>query len=191
MNKMIFKSLMAFLLVGVATLATAQDGATDNHKITINIPEVAILDLESATSKDITLAPTKPTEAGSALDFSGATDETLWLNYSSIVGSTTDASRTINVKVSAGTLPAGINLKLTAAADAGTGAGTTGTPGSTLTLSTTAQDLITGIGSCYTGTPHNNGHKLTYALESAGTASYGDIDFDDATTVTVLYTITE
>lgn len=186
------KFMLALLLVGGFSSSSlfAQDTNTDAHDITINIPEVAILDIEPDAATALTLAPTAPTEAGAAIDFSGATDNSLWLNYSSIIGSTTEPTRKVSVAITNGTVPGGMLVKLLAGADAGNGDGTVGTAGGQLTLTAAPQDLITGIGSCFTNTPENNGHQLTYSLELDGT-NYADLDFDDATTLTITYTLSD
>lgn len=191
MNNLL-KNTLFVLFFSISFLSLqAQDGASDAHEVTIEIPEVAILDIEPANNA-FSLAPTKPDEAGEALDFTKAINEDLWLNYSSIVGSRTDPSRTIDVKID-GTVPSGMLLKVKAAADNGEGDGVMGEANAgTLTLSSTAQKIISGIGSCYTGSPEKHGHQLTYALELDGTeGSYGKIDFDEATSLKVIYTITE
>jgi len=193
MNKFFKNTLVIFLFTGMFFSAQAQtDNATASHEVSIKIPEVAILDVEPANNS-FALAPTKPDEAGLALDFSNAINSDLWLNYSSIVGATSDASRTIDVKVGEGAIPDGLLLKVTASADNGSGDGKMGAPNALpITLSNTAQEIITGIGSCYTGSPENNGHQLTYALELDGAAgSYEKIDFDQSTTIKIVYTISE
>lgn len=186
--------MFALLLIGGLSNQTliAQDSNTEAHDVTINIPEVALLDIEPSASTAITLAPTAPTEAGSPIDFSSTTDNSLWINYSSIIGTTTEANRKVTVSITNGTVPGGMLLKVQAGSDAGNGDGTTGTAGGQLTLSGSSQDLITSIGSCYTNTPENNGHQLTYTLELDGTAgSYANLDFDDATTLTITYTLSD
>ena len=188
------KKLVLFtMILGVFFNLQAQDTDTDSHDITISVPEVAIVDIEPSASKDITLTPTAPTEAGDPLSFTTATNTTLWLNYSSIIGTTTEASRTISVAITSGTLPSGLDVTVQAAADAGTGDGTVGTPaGSALTLSGTGQNIVTAIGSCYTETPENNGHNLTYSLALESGGDYADLDFDDnSSTITVTYTISD
>jgi len=193
MNKFVTNTLCLLLFICSAASLKAQDNATDNHEVRISIPEVAILDIESTTSTSFTLAPEKPTEAGLALDFSAAKNTDLWLNYSSIVGSTTQSERTIDVKIQDGSaVPEGLLLKVSAGADEGNGDGVMGTPVGEITLSNTAQDFITGIGSCYTGSPANNGHQLTYVLElNSAAGSYGKIDFDESNSLKIVYTITE
>ena len=188
------KVLCALVFIGGITSQTlnAQDTNVKAHDVTINIPEVALLDIEPAASTAITLAPTAPTEAGSPLDFSGATNNSLWINYSSIIGSTTEATRKVSVAITSGTMPGGMLLKVKSGDDAGNGDGTVGSSVGAITLSTTAQDCITGIGSCYTNTPENNGHQLTYVLELNGAGgSYANLDFDDATTLTITYTLSD
>jgi hypothetical protein len=137
-----------------------QDTNTDGHTITISIPEVALVDIEPAATKNITLGFTAPTEAGNPI-IPSAANNTLWLNYSSIK-SVADPSRNVSVKLNA-VIP-GVDVHVTAAAATGSGAGTLGTSAGLLTLSAADQTIISGIGSAYTGNGTNNGHNLTYAL---------------------------
>lgn len=186
------KTLLSIAIMGVfVTFGYSQINNIDAHDVTINIPEVALLDIEPNGST-ITLGPVAPTEEGDPIDFSGATDNTLWMNYSSIVGSTTDPDRDVTVQITNGVVPGGMLLKVNAAGDANNGEGTVGTPTGTVTLSGTAQNIIEGVGSCYTNDGINNGHQLTYVLEQDGAlGSYSNLDFDDATTLTITYTLTE
>lgn len=180
------------LLVGLLTLSPnlyAQDSNTDNHTIGVTVPEVALLDIEPAASKNITMGFTAPTEAGLPIT-APADNSDLWLNVSSIVTATggIDPSRKVSVKVDA-TIP-GVDINVTAAADAGNGAGTTGTVSPTaITLTTANQDIVTGIGSCYTGTGANNGYNLTYSIAQTST-NYGNM-VANSNTVTVTYTISD
>ncbi|MBU2651921.1 MAG: hypothetical protein KKA81_13410 [Bacteroidetes bacterium] len=184
------------LLAGSSTWAQLGDYDDENyfsHTINIGVEEVALLDIEPELSATLTLGPEAPEEAGLPVVFnSTATDNSLWLNYSSIIGSTTEPTRKVTVAITTGTVPDGMLLKVAAAADAGQGDGTVGTPQGTLTLSSTAQDLVTGIGSCYTGSPQNNGHNLTYTLElNSALGSYAELDFDAQVAVEITYTLTD
>ena len=59
-----------------------------------------------------------------------------------------------------------------------------------ITLTSTDQTVISGIGSAYAADGSSNGHQLTYALELDPTAgSYAQIDFDEDVTLTITYTI--
>ena len=170
----------------------SQDDHDDVHNLTIAIPEVALLDLESTGSKDITLGPDAPTEAGLALDFSNESNSDLWINYSSIVGKKSDPQRDISVQITAGQVPAGMILSVVAGKDVGAGDGTMGTPGNTLELGNKPQDIISGVGSAYTGNGPARGHQLTYSLAlDSKKGVYGNIDFDEANTLAITYTLTD
>ena len=149
-----------------------------------------ILDLEATAGTAISLGPTAPTEAGLPLAFPD-TDNTIWLNYSSVIGSVTEPTRTVTAQISSGAVPGGTVIKVVAAADAGNGDGTMGTAASEVTLSGVAQNVITGIGSAYTGDGVSNGHNLTYTLDLDSGASYADLDFDDSTTLSITYTLSD
>ena len=188
-----FKYTLSLSLVALAISATmsAQDTNTDNHTIAITIPEVALVDIEPAATKNITLGFTAPTEAGLPI-IPNATNTTLWLNYSSIK-SVADPTRNVTVKLKA--IIPGIDIHVTAAAATGAGGGTLGTPSAQLTLSAVDQTIVSGIGSAYTGNGANNGHNLTYALAAGsgpgGVAAYADLQASTTTVATVTYTISD
>ena len=94
---------------------------------------------------------------------------------------------------SSGTV-AGLDLKVLSGAATSDGKGTKGTAaGTALTLTTSDQDIITGIGSCHTGNGDGKGHNLTYSL---ALSNEGD-DFDlldndlENTELTVTYIISD
>jgi hypothetical protein len=190
--KMKKQNFLLGLLVSVVSFSVnAQDSNQDAHNVVIGIPEVALLDLEAANGTSITLGPTAPVEAGEAVAFN-STNNSIWINYSSIIGSTTEPSRNVAVQITSGTVPAGTVLSVLAASDAGTGDGTVGAPTPAVTLTSTAQNIITGIGSAYTGNGVNKGHNLSYALNLASAAgSYAQLDFDNSDTVVITYTLSD
>jgi hypothetical protein len=170
----------------------AQDDNDDVHNVIIQLPEVALLDLEAAAGTSITLAPKAPNEAGQALDFSGETNSDIWINYSSIVGSKKEPSRDIMVQITAGSVPEGLQLTVAAGEDAGMGDGKMGKPLAPVVLSKISQKIITGVGSSYTGNGVAKGHQLTYSLaldEKKG--SYEKLDFDNSNTLAITYTLTD
>lgn len=161
------------------------------HSAIITIPEVALLDLEATNGTTVSLNPSVPTEAGLALSFP-VTDTSLWLNYSSIKGSNTDSSRNVTAQITSGTVPAGTSLKIVVSTDSGNGDGLMGAPSAPIALTNVAQNVITGIGSAYTGNGINKGHNLQYTLDllpSAG--AYGLLDFDFNETLVITYTLTD
>lgn len=183
-------SLLSFLLVSATALkTTAQDTQTDNHQITVVIPDIALLDLESGVSKNFTASftQTAPNEAGDKLTIPVA-NENLWLNYSSILPSTGPGSTSRRIDVKASSVVAGITISVLANA-ATTGFGTKGTPTSAVTLTTTDQPIINTIGSAYTVSGPNNGHKLTYSF-AALDAAYATIRAGSSV-VTVTYTLAD
>lgn len=182
---------LSFVALAISVSVSAQDTNTDNHTIAITIPEVALVDIEPAATKNITLGFTAPTEAGLPIT-PNASNTTLWLNYSSIK-SVADPTRNVSVKLNA--LIPGIDIHVTAAAATGAGGGTLGTPAAQLTLSAADQTIVSGIGSAYTGNGANNGHNLTYALAAGsgpgGVAAYADLQATATAMATVTYTISD
>lgn len=181
-------SIFTIILLSFTSNAIASDSNSDNHIVTISIPEVALLDLEGAGS--IILEPSQPTEPGEGLDFSTATNSDAWLNYSSVVAA--GKSRNITVKLQSDNVPAGLTLKVEANSYQGEGKGTMGNPvqnAVSLNADANGQTLISGIGSCYTGDDISNGHNLVYSLE-IDPDTYGQLKQDE-TDITVIYTLTE
>ena len=178
--------LLVSLISGLSTFSFAQDDNDDTHVMTIKIAEHSLLDIEATGMKTITQEFDKPTEAGFGLK-DPAANSTIWLNNSSVVS--TGETRTIKVKASA--VVPGVNIEVTAANASITGNNSAGTPGvgsKVATLSTADQDLITGIGSVYTGNGPNSGSNITYKL-STPNANYGNI-VAATTNITITYTIT-
>ncbi|NEW78907.1 MAG: hypothetical protein GZ086_05665 [Gelidibacter sp.] len=191
------KLFFAAVIVLSANATFAQvDSKVATHLVTISIPEVALLDLEVASgTTTVALAGTAPTEAGLPMTFgAAATNATIWMNYSSIVKGA--LLRNVGVAITQGlaTLPVGLKLTVEAGVAAATGAGTKGTASSVLTLSGTSQNIVTGIGSAYTGTGAT-GHNLTYKLDYATSeaANYAALKFDDtaAASLTITYTLSD
>ncbi len=133
------------------------------HRIELEIPEVALLGLISENGNDIHLNAISPTEAGNSIQNIDSQDESLWLNYSSIITGQ-NHSRKI-VAMIQGQIPEGVYIKVEASTATGIGKGKKGTSAGVVTLSNEPSEVITDIGSCYTGKGINNGHFLTYKLE--------------------------
>lgn len=167
----------------------AQDYNSEEHQIIIEIPEVALLDLESNSSSTILLSADAANSAGMDLDFSTVNDNSIWLNYSSIIGEGFNSSRNVNVVVS-GLIPEGVRLKLLTSTDVGQGNGDVGVPLSGVILSNQPQNIISNIGSCYTGEGVFKGHQLTYSLELDEARNYADLSILSVP-LTVTFTLTE
>lgn len=167
--------------------ANAQDTNTDNHQISVVVPDVALLDLETSVAKNFsaTFAQPTPLEAGEKVTVP-ANNTDLWLNYSSIIP-TAVTGRTVKVKASA--LVPGVGIGVVAGTATSGGKGTLGSPTAAVTLTTVDQSLITGIGSAYTATGASNGHQLTYSF-TALDADYASLRAA-TTAVTVTYTLVD
>ena len=181
-------SLAIIAVLGFGFGASAQvDTYFDSHQVTVTIPPVALLDIEASASKDFTVAFAAPTEAGEAIVAPTTGLNTKWLNYSSILNASGAGSTSRKVTVeSMAAVPAGITIGVTAGTPTGTG--TTGSSaGAVATISTTAADVITGIGSVYTGNGPGVGSQLTYAI---GLGTYSALVAGNIT-VTVKYTLVD
>jgi len=177
---------IVFLLLcftGFGSFSPSFGQATGNTTVSIELYRVTIMDIEP-NNNVISLPLKAPVEAG--LPAHGETENATWLNYTCCLESG-DADRIITVNIGNGTVPAGLKITVTASAYSGTGSGTFGTPSGTITLSSLAQTLISGIRGAYTGNGINNGHQLTYNLEIT---NYSQLDFDNSNTIQVVYTIT-
>lgn len=184
MKKLFFLSLTVscFLLNG--SLLHAQDTNVANHSLTLGLNEVALL---HASAGVVNLQLGNDISAGEAVA-SEVSDNSSFLQFSSVI---TSATRKLTAKYT-GTLPAGTVLKAQALAPGVNAVGTTGTLiASDVTLSTvTDADLVTGIGSCYSGTLATDGYNLKYTWGLNDPASnYADVRATANAAITVVLTI--
>jgi len=182
--------IAAVFIFGVATVVKAQDESTDNHDVRITIPTVSILDIEGTVGESgnqtVLLQPSvSDLEAGSEVNFGSASDNSLKLNYTSIVpdGATNKIHASINEDLS----DDGIKLILSVSSNNVGGSGNLGTAVQNVELGTNSSDVVTGIESCYSGNGPSNGRALTYTLESE---DYTKIIGRTLPDITVTYTIT-
>lgn len=155
---------------------------TGNRTVAVTLPIVTLMDIKP--SGVITMNFTAPTEAGNPI-VAPAVNTTKWINYTSAIalgGLTRKITASINQVIP------GIDIKIQAATASGSGGGTLGTPSAQVTLNTTSQTIISGIGGAFTGNGANNGHRLTISL-SANT--YSNLSARANTPVIITYTITE
>ena len=182
---------VAFLIFTSANLFAQADTNKDSHSLTIGIPEVALLDIESSSSKAITLNATAPKEAGEKVVFNQTNNE-LWINYSSIVGN--NMSREVTVQITDGDVPNGIELTIQASDYKGDGEGAMGTAAKKAIVlnDKKATNIIEEIGSSYTGNGATKGHNLTYKIaQSKDKDAYSKLNFDQSNTLTITYTLTD
>ncbi|MFC3159669.1 hypothetical protein SAMN05443633_1134 [Chryseobacterium arachidis] len=177
--------MMSFIKFNILTCLILSCGVfsqtSGNADISLTLPSVTLMDVEP--SGTIAMNYTAPTEAGNPVT-TPAANTTKWINYTSAYP-TTGVSRRITASINP-VIP-GIDIRIQALAASG-GGGTLGTPTAQITLGTTAQNIITGIGRSFTGNGNTNGHRLTITLT---TNTYANITARNSTPVIITYTITE
>lgn len=132
-------------------LACLMFAATQAVQVTI-----APIGVMAVTGNPASMAVASPAGAGAIP--ANPTDASTYVQYTSAVA----AGVTRKLQANWGTTdaaPAGCALRLTATP--GSGQGTTA---GTITMSSTATNIVTGIGGCATGTTSTSGAKMSYVL---------------------------
>jgi len=186
-----------FVLLGALALVISWAGAglaesdTDTHSVVININEVADLDLDNTGDIIFTIEGTGT--GGDAFEVSENV-HTKYLQYTSIVPSDNE-KRKITVVAGGGAddVPAWATLNVDAGTVAGDGSGDLGTAQGIIDLGDAtageAKDVVTGIGSGYTGTTESSdGVPLDYTLEID---EYDEVYSGSNYTIDVVYTLTQ
>ena len=180
---MSYKNKISFILLGFIVifnqLIFAQT-TTSGDLIALNIADYSLIE-----SSNTTVALSLNSFAvGSALMTASNSD--VFLKLSSLNPEST--TRQVTSKITSGSVPAGTILKVVSApCTTINSGGNLGIVTQSITLSTTDQNLISGIGSCYTGTGINDGYQLTYTW--APTSISADYNLIKATTSSVNITI--
>jgi hypothetical protein len=179
------QSKLIFLLFTLACLLYGKDTNNTSHTISVIVPKIALLDIESDISNDITLEILSPSEAGNSLQQS-ATNNNLWLNVTSVAES--GNFRDITVKINKPMK--GVDINVVSDTYSGLGYGSWGTPLPQITLSPNDQTLISGIKSGISGDGIFNGFNLKYSAQIAD-SNYGSISSSENKDITVTYTLTQ
>lgn len=145
--------LLGALLLCVASLAFAQDTAFQT--VTMRVMEICVLDV---TGNPGSLDITAPTNGGD--NPVEPSDESTYAQYTSVVAPGKTRNITANWE-SGDSAPSGCELRL----QAQPAGGNQGTSAGEITISTTPQNIITGIKSCATGRGASSGAKLIYTLK--------------------------
>lgn len=134
-----------------------------NANVSIALPSVALIDLLSGSTPDVTLSMTAPIEAGTKIG-AGNSNSSYWLIFTSAV--VTGASRSIKGDI-VGTVPDGVRLRLDTSPYTGGGQGLTGITVTTPAYLTNAvSTVINNIRGAYTGISYGtDGFMLKYSLE--------------------------
>lgn len=184
--KLFSKITMAglFLLMTTNLFAQAQTN-TSTQVLTMGIPQVSLINAVDGSGNTAAVALALTTDVAGTAITGGAGKS--YAQVSSIVA--TSATRTI--QASYDHIPSGTTLDVTGELPtSGNGGGVFGVSTNTVTLSTTAQDIFTGIGSCYTGTAALDGYVLNWQWNAATASDYGTIVATTGSSTTVTLTIT-
>jgi len=159
-----YRKLAIFaVLLTVEITSSAQTTGTGYFVFNVNIPEIALIDIEPAGNTNISLTVAPPGKAGEAPAFVNTFNNSLWLNYSNSRPAN-GPFRKVNVQLH-GSLPPGITIRLKASPGSGLcGNGLFGLPNDEISLSNTPQTLISGIGGAYTGDGAGCGHRLNFTF---------------------------
>lgn len=178
-NKCFLLFLFIFLFFSIK--GNAQIENTAEMAVTLSIPAVALIDFEG---NDNLITFKSPNQVEQIISPSSLNKT--WLNYSSIIekGST----NYITVHISSGNLPPETSINLEISKDSGLGAGKMGVASAQIMLSHYPQNIITDIGSCFTGRGIEKGHLLTYIWNNIDDYSKS-LHSKNEYEITVTYTI--
>jgi len=179
--------ILTFLLIFPSTNTYSQ-GSIAAHDVNISMPKVALLKLVSNNTGDLLIDLVAPDKAGNNL-VSENFDNIFWVNYSSVLNKTNQKRKIVAVMKTQ--LPKGIKLKVQAYNSTGGGVGDLGQPTDEVTLSNNPADIITGIGSCYTGKGVEKGHFLRYSLEFDKTSEDYALISSKSFRLNIIYTLTD
>ncbi len=114
------------------------------------------------------------------------TDDSQWLNYTTLVHPS-EPTISITVEVASGSIPEGLELQIEASSYIGMSKGKPGTPTGKIAVTHMPRVVIDNIGTCYTGSGRNEGHRLTFSFIIT---DYSKL-LSGTTTIYVQYTITQ
>lgn len=185
--------LFIVLTILIPLFTYAQDELESKHDINVSfsVPQTNLIDIASLNGKDIIFSPLDIDAVANGLNFT-LTNSDLWLNYT-VVKSNTSSLKRINVSVAATNFPLGMSLKLKIDADIGLGKGDMGIPitgFSDLIPDAKSTEIISNIGSCFTGNGPNKGHNLHFKLDYDNTY-YDELHTNFNTIIILTYTITD
>lgn len=190
MKKVTFKVITVLALSVLTTNVFAvaiPKGAQHDVKVSINAHSLVGI----SSTNQIDLQPIAPEVAGDGLNFDteASTNNSIWLNYSSIVEKNANS---ISVSMDGDKLPEGVTIELVAGNDAGKGMGEVGqSTKEPVVLNAKAQTLISEIKNCYTGKGDGAGHQLTYSLKMKQTSENYKALTSGSYSTTIYYTITD
>lgn len=151
--------ILAILLSRI--LAYSQNPVS--HNVGVVLPELAILDIAQPDGSPDLHQGHHPSEVVQQISLNGSLEHECWVNYSSLVRGG-KPNRKVVASVG-GVIPEGISVAVEAADFSGNGKGKTGISAGKKHLSELPEEIISDIGSCYTGKGSSNGHLIRLTIE--------------------------
>jgi hypothetical protein len=174
-----WKALLAGIAVAAGVTGLAYAAATATQTVTMQIASISVL---AMTGNPATLAVSAPAQGGATP--ANPSSNTTYAQYTSTVA--TGVTRRLQANWgTTDAAPAGCTLLLTATPAALPNQGSTA---GQITMSSTAANIVTAIGSCATGTGATNGAQMAYVLSINTMTS---LVAGDNHTVTVTITLTD
>ena len=174
-----WKALLAGIAVVAGVTGLAYAAATATQTVTMQIASISVL---AMTGNPATLAVSAPAQGGATP--ANPSSNTTYAQYTSTVA--TGVTRRLQANWgTTDAAPAGCTLLLTATPAALLNQGSTA---GQITMSSTAANIVTAIGSCATGTGATNGAQMAYVLSINTLTS---LVAGDNHTVTVTITLTD
>jgi len=171
------KAALLFL-VPIITVSLLWGQDTASQTVTMRVSEICVIDV---TGNPSTLIIVPPADGGAMP--ANPSDSSTYAQYTSVVAQ--EKTRSITAHWAAGdSAPSGCELRLVAT-PAG---GNQGSSAGEIILSTTPQNIVTGIRSCATGRGPSNGARLTYTLVIT---DFESLVAGEEKTVTVTLTLTD
>lgn len=162
-------------------------GNNTEHKACITIPEVALLAIHSEFADRTEFYSTAPNIAGGIIQINQPNQSGNWINYSSVINR--NHFRKITATIT-GEIPPGLILKVNVSECRGKSMGEVGQGHRSVKLSNNPTEIISGIGSGFTGNGVENGHQVLYDIEINNKDFYTGSPKNN-TSVTVVFTLTD
>jgi hypothetical protein len=171
------------ILLALAFLVFAGGLMAQSHNVNITISAISLIDV-SAPATAVNFSIGAPALAGDVPVITGSPNTDKSIYYTSLVGS----GLTREIQAAFASLPAGLNINVAVvAATGGAGARGTGTNADFTSTSLTTQNVVTGVGSCWSS--RTAGAAVTYAL-TMPTGTFADLATQAATNHQITYTLT-
>jgi len=174
--------LVIIFLFGVYVVS-AQDNRSASHTITILPPPMAMLQVESSTQ----VALTNNHQLQTTFERNNKRASSTKMTISSVVIQNTNTTRYIYAQITRGNLPVGMQLKLQTVNQNQNAGEESGKTIQELVLSNYAKNVISGMGTCFTGNGNNAGFDLKYSVAQATNQQTNYINAQNALTVTYTF----